>query len=325
MRRFALVVWVPAALAFGGCHQGDASDRAPSSATPPASSAAPPASAAAPPVSAARPAARAPFEVVDLFDLLHHGVSRFAYCKSTRELFVSFSQPPGEAKGKADVVYQWNVPEARLVHAYTLEKGWMADELFPSPDGRLLVVRLYRTEDRTSSHWGKHALLDTVKHQRIAGDLRPHDDRFAEVAFGTSGERLRISTVVYDRSGRPSTAAPSEFPPREKGKLWVIESSKSTLSTHGLYYTDAGGKDHLLTQNHWHDNYGLTRDGAYVVTTTWDGEILAFSTADEREVFRQKLANQYGYLAQDDEADRFLIADATSTGTSHLRALVRTR
>jgi hypothetical protein len=168
-------------------------------------------------------------------------------------------------------------------------------------------------------------LLDTAKHASVAGDLGPYDDRFAEVAFGTSGERLRISTAVYDRTGRPSTAAPSEFPPREKGRLSVIESSPTTASTHGLYYADAGGKGHLITPDHWHDNYGLTRDGAYVVTTTWGGEILAFSTADERVVFRQKLADGYGYLAQDDEADRFLIADATSTGTSHLRALVRAR
>ena len=81
----------------------------------------------------------------------------------------------------------------------------------------------------------------------------------------------------------------------------------------------------MITPSHWHDNYAITRDGQYVVTTTWDGEVLAFSTAEKKVVFKQKIADQYGYLAYDDKDDRFLLGDAMYNGTTYLRALVRAR
>jgi hypothetical protein len=265
------------------------------------------------------------FDVVDLLDLQRRPVSRFAYCPSTEELFVSFD---GDR-----ALQQWSVPAARLVHTYPVERGFMVDALSPSPDGRLLVAGLFRVEDGASPHSEKYALLDVARHAPVSLDLGIHDDRNATIDFGASGQRFRVRTsasmggpgsdLVYDTAGQTATAPAAEFPPKPRGRLHVVESSKATIATHGLYYTDAEGHDTLVTRNHWHDNYGLTRDGQYVVATTWDGEILAFSTATKAVVFTRKIAQQYGYLAYDEKHDRFLIADAVFNGTSTLRALVR--
>jgi hypothetical protein len=297
------------------------------------------------------PARRAPFEVVNLFDLGRHGVSRFAYSRSTEQLFVSFDhKPSGEWQEGGNSLEQWSVPEAARVHSYPVEKGWMVDDLYPSPDGRYLIVGLYHSERGSSERWEKYTLVDAVKHEVVAADLEPHDVRSVQVDFGVSGKRVRITgssggdpprSFVYDTEGRPATADPSEFPERPRrrstsrerpfspqeapGKVWVIESFKGTTDVAGLYYTDAVGNDHMVTRNHWHENYDLTRDGQYVVSTTWDGEVVVFSTAEKQIVSRKKIAGQYGHLAYDEKNDRFLLGDVTHDGTTHLRALVRVR
>jgi hypothetical protein len=104
--------------------------------------------------------------------------------------------------------------------------------------------------------------------------------------------------------------------------LWVVPSAKSALDTHGLYYTDRGGQDHLVERDHWNDNYGITKDGRWIVTTTWDGEAVAWSTERLEPVYRHKIASAYGYLAYDERGERFLLGDATHDGTTKLRALV---
>jgi WD40 repeat protein len=316
MRWSLFPVLLLATLATGGCRGRGGPVQLTPSATAPAPAAAP---------TSPAPAVRAPFELVDLFDLQRRGVSRFAYCPSTEELFVSFD--PGEA------LQRWSVPGARLLHSYPVEGGFMVDTLFPSPDGRALVLGLYRVKEGASASFEKYALLDLVGHRFVSLDLGIHDDRFVRAEFGAGGQRFRLWAGrsgggegrghVYDPAGRETSAAAGDFPPQERSRLRVVESSKDTLSTHGLYYTDAEGLEHLVTQGHWHDNYALTRDGQYVVSTTWDGEVLAWSTVSKAVVFTRKIAEAYGYLAYDEKHDRFLLADATSTGTSHLRALVR--
>ena len=284
---------------------------------------------------AARDEAPAAFEVVDLLDLGRHDVSRFAYSRSTQELFVSFNdRERRQIDAAGDELQQWSVPASKLVHTYRAEKGWQFDALSPSPDGRHLVVRLYHSAGDAAGHWAKYALMDVEKRAFVALDLGLYNDRYVEVGFAAGGQRFRLTRgpgtgspaaqLVYDTEGRPATAGPADFPERKKGSLWVIESSKATLDTHGLYYTDATGKDHRITPHHWHDNHALTRDGRHVVTTTWGGEILAWSTAEQAVVFRKKIASQYGYLAYDETNDRFLLGDATHDGTTYLRALVRT-
>jgi hypothetical protein len=65
--------------------------------------------------------------------------------------------------------------------------------------------------------------------------------------------------------------------------------------------------------------------GRAASTTTWKGDVLAWSNAEEKVVFTAKLGDGHADLACDEKNDRFLIGDASSTGTPHLRALVRVR
>ena len=139
----------------------------------------------------------------------------------------------------------------------------------------------------------------------------------------TPGDGSPPRTYTFDAAGHRTTASPSMFPAARKRNVWVLESSRETIDTHGLYYTDSGGRSYLITPDHWHDNYDITNDGQFVVTTTWDGEVLVWSTEQKQAVYRKKLNPQYGYLAYDAMLDRFLLADATENGTSYLRALVR--
>jgi hypothetical protein len=127
--------------------------------------------------------------------------------------------------------------------------------------------------------------------------------------------------MVYGLDGSKSVAKPPCPSPR-KGRLSIVESSKVTIDTHGLYYAADDGESYLVVKNHWHGNYALTRDGARVATTTWDGEIVVWDTSAKREVFRKKIAAQFGYLAYDERRNRFLIGDAMYNGTTQLRALV---
>src|SRR5690349_8698579 len=175
MRRFLLAALILGNLRAGGCGHRDDPPRAVPSA-----------------VQRTEPPSSAPFKVVDLFDLERRAISRFSYCKSTQELFVSFDRPRREAE---DVLYQWSVAKARLVSTYSLENGFMVDDLSPSPDGRRLVVALYRTDDGASAHWEKYALLDTTSHKALSGDLGIYDERRANVDFGASGERFRVTVT----------------------------------------------------------------------------------------------------------------------------------
>jgi len=323
-----------AVLTLGGCHGPE--DPRPVSTTlvldgGPRVEAPKPSTAAATVVEAPKRSSTEPFAIVDLLDFQRRNVSRFAYSRSTGALFVSFSdRGPAHVDTHGDELQEWSIVASKRVHSYRTEPGWMFDELFPSPDGRYVVAALFRAS-HSSGRSEKFALLDTSNRVIRESELRPYNERHATVEFGTSGTRFRISfgdgpsarQLVYDTTGRPATADPSEFPPRQKGPLWVIDSTPYTTDSHGLYYTGADGEDHRVTPNHWHSNYALTGDGQYVVTTTWDGEILAWSTAEKKVVFREKIAAQYGFLAYDEASDRFLIADATSDGTTHLRALLR--
>jgi len=274
------------------------------------------------------------FALSNLIDLGHRDVRGFAFEPGTRQLFVSFDdRSNADVDAEGDRLYQWDVDAKTLIHTYSIEPGWLVDDIFTSEGASRVVLRLYRPRNALGSPSTKYALMDPVKHAVVATDLGLHDDRNADVIFGRDGKRFLLSSagtfdglpkrLVFDEGARPVPEIPSDFSspekPYEKPRLSVIESSKTTVQTHGLYYTDDAGARTLVTQQHWHDNFALTRDGRYLVTTTWDGELLVWSTAEKREVHREKLAAQYGHLAYDAKGDRFLLGDATHNGTTFLR------
>src|SRR5262245_9402929 len=47
------------------------------------------------------------FQVVNVLDFKRHGISKFAYCQGTRDLFVSFDDQ--ETNGDSNVLFQWNL------------------------------------------------------------------------------------------------------------------------------------------------------------------------------------------------------------------------
>lgn len=262
-----------------------------------------------------------------------HSLESFSYVKTTQELFVSFEgnspreQPQGELQ-------QWSLVNAKLVHSYKLGSGWSVDSLTPSLDGHYAIVSLYHSAERV---WAKVALLDVASHAFISTDLGLRNERNPEAAFDRSGRFFRLVAMsdasqfdvrgtppglVFDLTGRHATAAGAEFPTRKRDKLWVSKSSKATVDTHGLYYTDTNGKDYLIARDVWEDNYGLTKDGKYAAITTFDGHVQVWSTEEKKFVYTRKLALQFPYLAYDEINDRFLLGDSTEEST-YLRALVR--
>lgn len=280
-----------------------------------------------------QPPEPAPFELSNLLDLGHQGMRSFAFEGTSRMLFVSFGdRSPGEIDSGGDRLYQWDIASNSLAFTYSLEPGWMVDGLFVREGGGRLAVRLYRPRDPVDGVWGKYILMDTVEHRVMVPDFGLHNDRGAELWFDAGGKYLCIIStdlpgqpskrLVLDAEGKAVEGPGDVCKPRPKGKLWVIESSKATLDTHGLYLSDEEGRDVKLTEKQWHDNYAMTKDGRYVGVTTWDGEFLVFHVREKQLVWREKIAPQYGYLAYDAKGDRFLIGDAMYNGTAFLRQVV---
>ncbi|MBI4951688.1 MAG: hypothetical protein HY908_06615 [Myxococcales bacterium] len=275
--------------------------------------------------------------VVDVADFGRRDVRTFAYAAASGQLFVSFSDRWSTEAALGDAVYQWDLTgEPRLAHTYRLEPGWIVDRLVAAPadtPGGLVVVGQYRSAG--GSPFARHGLFDAERGRVVARGLEPFDERAAEVAWSPAGERVRLTRTTgpeppgapraYDRTGAAVSADPAAFPARAPGRLSVVESTPVTQATRGLYYRAADGERHRITPDPWHDNFAESADGKLVATTTWDGELLAWSTEARRIVFRQKIASAYGYLAYDPRRDRFLLGDATGDGTTHLRALVRGR
>jgi len=253
------------------------------------------------------------FSIVNVFDLGRREVRNFVFTPGTRRLYVSFTDR------EDDLLYEWDVDREKLLRKYRLGKGYMCDSLAASPDGRYLIVGCWpldfpRLECKT-------VILDTEQ-KRITTTLDLMDRTFSP-KFRDDGKRFWVDDRehAFDLAGRPLPQSKFREPEPTRGSPWRIESSKMTVYTHGLYYRDASGKDHLLTQAEWHDNYCITKDGKFVASTTWGGEIVVWRTSDCHEVYRKKIADQYGYLAYDAEKNRILLGDATYNGTRNLRAL----
>jgi hypothetical protein len=260
------------------------------------------------------------FRVDEILDFRRREVRTFVFSPATRRLFVSHTDK------KDDRLYQWAVDAVRLEHIYRLGEGFLCDYVAASPNGRFLIVGCWPLK----GFGGKTLILDTQQHA-IVHDL-DRQGRVFSVQFSAEGTRffLRTSTtydedsggVVYDISGnRIRDFDPNEFVSGGDVHIWRIPPSKEAVNTHGLYCRDARGQVHRLTDNEWGDNYALTKDARYLAATTWGGELLVWRLADTKLVFEMKMAQQYGFLQYDPKANRFLWADATSAGTTKLKAL----
>jgi hypothetical protein len=320
---------VPLAL-LSSCHPPE--DESAYAAAPAAPSSAAPSS-AAPTPSVITPSGT--YAVENLLDLKRKRITRFAYAQETDLLFVSFGDPP-KMEGKPappmhqNELEQWNVSEGKMQFRYELPEPWIIDDMFPSPDGLVLGARHYRTGDVGGC---KLSVIDTVTHTTLAERLCIEPDgRSSRVEFTASGDFAFSNPSAptpakelagFDRNGRPRTlqamslvrdepCKPCDFVPNQKGR-----------TDHGLFFTDKDGKRHLVAENNWPDNFALSSDGTLLVTTTWDGEVIGWSTTESRRLFTIKWTDSYGHLAYDKKRDRFLLGEVVSTGTSFLRVLTR--
>ena len=253
-------------------------------------------------------------QLVELFDFGQSGLRKFEFSPKSRSLFVSFHDKNG-------LVHEWNVDNQQIEHVYKLRTGYLCDELRASPDGDVLIVGCWPLEGYTCQ-----TLVINTASKSISAQL-PISGRVSDIAFDGAGESFRIidsnsgtKGLAFLRSGETLLSFDASEFESKNGRAWTVESSKSTIQTHGLYCTDPNGKEHLLTQNNWHQNYAVTKDGRFVATTTWDGELIVWRRKDQKQVFHQKMADQYGFLQYDPKFNRFLWADAT-TGSSKLMAL----
>ena len=269
-------------------------------------------------VEVAKKDAQALFTIVNVFDFGRHRVRNFTFCPATRRLYVSFTD-------KLDnLLYEWDVDKGEVLHKYDFGEEYMPDSVIVSHSGSHLVVGCWPL-DFSRLQQCKTVIVD-IAHGRQIQTLSLTDRTFWP-EFSTDGSMFWVDDrgrgrKAFDLAGRPLTGVRYKKPEPQNQSAWRIESAKDTIETHGLYYRDADGKDHHLTQNEWHDNYCVTKDKRFIVATTWDGELLVWRTDDCEEIFRQKLSSQYGYLAYDSETNRVLLGDAKHDGTTFLRALV---
>lgn len=259
-------------------------------------------------------ARRAQFSIVNVFDFGRRGVRNFLFVPVTRRLYVSFMDT------EDDLLYEWDVDSGKVTHEYKLGKGYMCDSVAAPPDGKHLVVGCWPLD--VLARECKTLIINTAQ-KRIVKTL-DLEDRTSRPKFSADGTRFWADDrdKAFDLSGRSVSPARYEEPEVKKESAWCIESSKDTIQTHGLYWRDASGKDHRLTQNEWNDNFCVTKDKKFVITTTRDGELIVWRTTDRKEVYRRKLATAYGFLAYDADRNRVLLGDALSNGTTFLRALV---
>lgn len=281
--------------------------------------------------SAPKPAAPL-FQVVDLFDLGRVGVHQLAYSNASQQLFVSFYEI--DLKKEQDVIYQWDLVTSTQVARYTLDKDWTVAELTLSPDGSyVLVDQDHPGYEDSPPHQTRFALLDAKRRVTVSPDLKIYD-MGVEVDFDAEEKRLRLTEqpidssepriFFFDVAGRRTTGRGFEPSRPAAQRVWHVPSSKAHSEDYGIYYKDDRGTDHWIIRDHWHKNYGITKDGRYIAMTIRAGDVLVWSTEQKRFVFEQRINRMYGLLVYDERRDRFLLGDRTPDGTRSLRALVRT-
>lgn len=252
------------------------------------------------------------FVMTQLLDFERRGVRNFTFCPKTRRLYVSFRDKDD------DLLYEWDVDKRTVIYKYQLGDGYMCDSVAVSPDGSSVAVGCWpldigQTECKT-------VIIQTSGDRKML--LLRRTDRTFSPTFSADGTLLWTDhRQAFDMSGKVVPNAVYKETRVANGSPWSIECSKVTVNQEGLYYRDIDGKDHRLIKNEWHDNYAITTDGRFIASTTWDGELVVWSTQTITEIYRQKIAAGYGYLCYDPLMNRFLLGDATDKGTTFLRAL----
>jgi WD40 repeat protein len=256
--------------------------------------------------------------VQEIVDLKAEGVSDFAFCSASRELFVSHRG----TDLKLNQLHQWNIDEKKLLHTYTSPSGtYRWDEVAVSPDGKLLIASTFPHDLGAKA---KVFFIDTLTHKTRY--TTEYDALIRMIQFDHSGKSIRLTTTswrdqdafVYDDAGnKHSEFNPKDFESENRDRLWDVPESKGGPPP-GLFYRDVGGIVHRLTDNPLNEHYALTTDGHYVGTSTWDERVRIWRSADLKELFNEKMGKHPVLLFYDSKENQFLVL---SGGNTHLRAI----
>lgn len=259
----------------------------------------------------------------DVLDFHRTPVRHLAFSPATRLLFVSHADDA--TANFDDRLDQWNVDTERMEYVYQLGEGFMCQRIFPSPEGRFLVVCCYPRQGK------EHKLVLIDSQTRQVRDLHEKQD-IDRVTFTPDGSRFAVITwemrstgsgrpSVYDTSGQlVGSAGLEEFQPVEDPYLRYYPPEKGK-ERNGLYVRDMKGEERHLDVDSLGRNFASTADGKYIAATTADGDLLAFRRSDLKMIFQLHMAEEGGHLCYDSVKNRFLWADQTRR-TSKLRQLV---
>jgi WD40 repeat protein len=260
--------------------------------------------------------------VQDVMDLERDRVNVVAFSPVTRELFVSHLT-------ENDVLRQWSIEKRKLVHTYSCpQRNARWDELAVSPDGMLLVASTYPSG---SPPFRKSQVLfiDTASHR--VRHTAEYDYLIRTIRFDRAGRFIWLSTTdhgaddfVFDRDGKKHTDfKAADFEPETRERLWDVPANKGG-PPEGLFYRDTSGTVHRLASDPLNQHYALSKDSAYIGTSTWDRRIRIWRTADRKEVFNEVIGAHPVRLIYDSKENAFLLLDGTE-GNTCLRSIALPR
>lgn len=264
------------------------------------------------------------FKLVNLFDFRKRNAAPAVFCEKTRQLFMGFGDLTDDA------FYQWDVDKGECVYTFHAGKGFHQSVQTVSPDGKYLVVTRYTSQ---VTDW--KTVIISVEKKSVVGKLGDLGAIF-ETRFSLDCTMVWLRTgahwdgpVVFKLDGTPiKNFSDDDFPDLRDKRIWDVPVSKDQRVSPGLYYKDQSGTTNKLTEDYWHDNYGISKDGRVIVASNWHDEIVVWDAESAKEIVRQRITNHHnggGYLIYDKARDRFLIADPSYQGTTYLRALFITK
>jgi hypothetical protein len=210
-----------------------------------------------------------------------------------------------------------------------------------SPDGHFLIAERLNIEPVVGHLPEYQTRIIDVRSGNVLRDLGEIGCWASwqdEVRFDVDGRSVWLGARTLENWDRGvafaldgahmQNASKNDFRSPETKNLWAVPFSKSNLTNDGLFYRTSSGVTNLITRDYWWRNYSITRDGGVILVATWHDDIILWDTAASKQIARQRITNHHngaGYIVYDEAMDRFLIADPSSRGVKHLRALVITK
>jgi len=245
------------------------------------------------------------FQITNLFDLGQGSARQLEFCPRTRQVFVSFYDP------NSAFLTQWDLDSASRKHTFRVSESPESFHFVVSPNGEYLMVN--RSSDTQ--------LLDI----KTAVLLRafPGLGAWCKKAFFSSDSQSLLlqteSSELVIAFGVASAAA--VFPTNEVANPWEISCSKVNWPNCGIFYKTAAGLTNFVTREG--HNFSVSKKPSVILVSVSPGDLLIWDTETCKEITKIRLSNGGGCcVAYDETKDRFLLADQSGYGSTHLRTLI---